>query len=213
MEQVKPVVESTNAAPKLPDMLSVVESDDGFPEVLNVCVELVGREKLINGLGGGTSGAPCATYLSNHVSVADHGMIVVVALLFDAAGKHAAEVKPANPRKQKPSLLTKKPWLSESKQHYIYLDGALPTLADGSGGNSSESAKGSGHGQGHSKRGHYRRATWRRLSHPRFRNHPNFGGRIRVRSTWVGPTSSEVEGKIYTLRQDLGAQSAASASS
>lgn len=83
----------------------------------------------------------------------------------------------------------KKPWTRTDKPYYIYLDAPTPETTSGHGTGST-----SGH-----RRGHHRRAHWRTLNHPRFKNHPQYGAKIRVRPTWVGPTEWVVDGKTYTV--------------
>lgn len=75
------------------------------------------------------------------------------------------------------------------KHHYVYLDG--PPVTSLTDGEQSELTR----------RGHARKAHWHRLMHDRFRNHPNFGGRIRIRATWIGPKEWADAGKIYTLHE------------
>lgn len=76
-----------------------------------------------------------------------------------------------------------------AKSHYIYLDGPPAHVVN-------QEADGEAK---RSVRGHARKAHWRRLTHPKFKNHPKFGQRVRVRATWVGPTEWADQGKIYTL--------------
>lgn len=47
--------------------------------------------------------------------------------------------------------------------------------------------------------GHKRRAHWRTLRDPRFRKHPHYGRRIRIRATWVGPTTWKDSHAVYTV--------------
>lgn len=75
------------------------------------------------------------------------------------------------------------------KHHYVYLDGPPAHVM-------SEEQR---EATGRTVRGHARRAHWHKLTHPRYKNHPNYGGRVRVKSTWVGPVEWVDEGKIYTL--------------
>jgi hypothetical protein len=76
-----------------------------------------------------------------------------------------------------------------SKHHYVYLDGPPARVMT-----DTELGEVTIH-----RRGHHRRAHWHRLSHERFKNHPMYGKRIRVKASWIGPTEWIDEGKIYTL--------------
>lgn len=73
--------------------------------------------------------------------------------------------------------------------HYIYLD-KPPAITL----SKSEAT-------GIKKRGHARRAHWHRLMHKRFKNHPQFGQRIRIKASWIGPKEWADSGKIYTLHE------------
>ncbi len=72
--------------------------------------------------------------------------------------------------------------------HYVYMDCPHPPESESTG-------------EGTPKRGHHRRAYWRKLSHPKFKNHPKFGQKIRVKACWVGPVEWADSGKIYTLHE------------
>jgi len=54
-----------------------------------------------------------------------------------------------------------------------------------------------------SPRGHDRRGHWRRLDHPRFRNHPKYGQRIWIKPTWIGALEKDYRGKIYRVVDPL----------
>lgn len=54
-------------------------------------------------------------------------------------------------------------------------------------------------GEGAPKRGHERRGHWRKLTHPRFRHHPKYGQKIRVRPCWVGPYEVDYQGARYVV--------------
>ena len=75
--------------------------------------------------------------------------------------------------------------------HYVYLDAPSYETKD------SEST-----GTGKSPRGHHRRAYFKVLRHPKFKNHPHYQQKIRVKSCWVGPKEWVDNGKIYTLIGD-----------
>ena len=76
-----------------------------------------------------------------------------------------------------------------AKYHYVYLDGPPANTLSKS------------EASGIKRRGHARRAHWHRLTHNRFKNHPQFGDRIRIKASWVGPKEWADEGKIYTLHE------------
>jgi hypothetical protein len=81
----------------------------------------------------------------------------------------------------------KKPWLKTDLPHILAL-------------NRMPHEKGPGNGGTHaSPKGHRRRGFWKTLRHPRFRNHPQYGSRIWVRPTWVGPLRKVVAGNIYRV--------------
>ena len=83
-------------------------------------------------------------------------------------------------------------WL-KSREHYILIDAASPAnnpefnygdaLVD-----ATASVK---------RQAHVRRAHWRRLSHPRFKE--NVGKLIRVNKAWVGPPEFKCFGSIYKI--------------
>jgi len=82
----------------------------------------------------------------------------------------------------------KKPWTRSDMPSYIYLDAPRKPQE--------HSGTGEGKPLAH---GHHRRAHWRTLSHPRFRNHPMYGKKVRVKATWVGPTEWKENNTIYTV--------------
>lgn len=114
-----------------------------------------------------------------------------------AEGMHMVEVKksPNQEDLKQKAKGYKKPWLRSDLPHYVYLD-APKTVRDSSGTYVSGDPT-------HSVRGHNRRAHWRSLTNPRFKNHPMYGKRIRVKATWVGPTEWTVGDTIYTVKGDM----------
>ena len=76
-----------------------------------------------------------------------------------------------------------------ARHHYVYLDGPPANTLSKS------------EASGIKRRGHARRAHWHRLTHDRFRNHPQFGHRIRIKASWIGPKEWADAGKIYTLHE------------
>jgi hypothetical protein len=113
-----------------------------------------------------------------------------------AEGMHMVEVrkKPNQEDLKHKAKGYKKPWLRSDLPHYVYLD-APKSVRDGHGNYVPSDPT-------HSVRGHNRRAHWRSLTNPRFRNHPMYGKRIRVKATWVGPTEWTVGDTIYTVKGD-----------
>lgn len=49
---------------------------------------------------------------------------------------------------------------------------------------------------------HRRRGHWRTLSHPRYRNHPQYGSKIYVKPSFIGPRQEVYQGNVYRLIQD-----------
>lgn len=86
---------------------------------------------------------------------------------------------------------SKKPWTREDLPRTVFLN-RMP------GEYNHSTSTGTG---GH-KRGHIRRGHWRRIEHPRFKNHPKFGSRIRVRPAWIGPENVEYKGHTYKLLKE-----------
>jgi len=82
----------------------------------------------------------------------------------------------------------KKPWMREDFSRVIFLN-RLPAERDDSVIEHT----------GRSVKGHPRRGHWHRLMHERFKNHPKYKSRIRIRPTWVGPKNTEYRGAIYKL--------------
>ena len=76
-----------------------------------------------------------------------------------------------------------------ARHHYVYLDGPPANTLSKS------------EASGIKRRGHARRAHWHRLTHDRFKNQPQFGERIRIKASWIGPKSWADAGKIYTLHE------------
>ncbi len=106
--------------------------------------------------------------------------------------KHMVEVVPSKPRPHvKTPLNAKKPWKSATGPHILFLDRMPTTPAEG------------GVAQGGTKSPHRRRGHWRTLEHPRFRHHPQYGKKIYVKPSFVGPQQTEYQGNIYKLIQPL----------
>ncbi len=78
-----------------------------------------------------------------------------------------------------------------ASHHYVYMDSAPAAVLTTSGDEPPSN-----------RRGHHRRSHWRTLSSPRYRHHPKFGQRIRVKAAWIGPKEWVDDGKIYTVHDD-----------
>lgn len=113
-----------------------------------------------------------------------------------AEGMHMVEAK-KRPTKQDLKTAAKgnkKPWTRGDMPHYIYLDAPHSTSGKG------EHTPGE---SGRKVRGHHRRAHWRTLRDPRFKNHPKYGIPMRIKQMWVGPTDWTVGDTIYTVKGEL----------
>ena len=84
----------------------------------------------------------------------------------------------------------KKPWTRKDLPSIVYLN-QMPSEKKESQGGTHASPK------AHQRRGH-----WRKLEHERFKNHPKFGQKIRVKPSWVGNKEEIVNGTIYRLKED-----------
>ena len=116
-----------------------------------------------------------------------------------AEGMHMVEVrkKPSADDLRQKAKNYKKPWLRGDLPHYIYLDAPMQGTRPG------KEQKHDPDNPAYRVRGHNRRAHWRTLTHARFKNHPQYGRRIRVKATWVGPTDWTVGDTIYTVKGDF----------
>ncbi len=117
-------------------------------------------------------------------------MLSILALFHTAEEKHERLVHVA-PDFSKGSNQRGKHHSSKyaAKHHYVYLDGPPATILT------------SGEASTIKRRGHHRRAHWHRLIHDRFKNHPEYGKRIRIKASWIGPKEWADAGKIYTLHE------------
>lgn len=106
--------------------------------------------------------------------------------------KHMVEVMPSKPKPRvKTPLNAKRPWKSATGPHILFLD-RMPTTP------SQDGVVQSGTKSPHRRRGH-----WRTLEHPRFRHHPQYGKKIYVKPSFIGPQQTEYQGNIYKLIQPL----------
>lgn len=118
-------------------------------------------------------------------------MLSILALFYTAEEKHEHLVRVTrDPTRRSHQRGNHHPSKYSPHHHYVYLDGPpAKTL------NTKE------HGESVKRRGHARKAHWHRLMHDRFKNHPDFGKRIRIRASWIGPKEWADAGKIYTLHE------------
>jgi len=84
---------------------------------------------------------------------------------------------------------SKKPWTRNDLPSIVYLN-QLPSERKEHQGGTHESP-----------RSHQRRGHWRNMVHERFKNHPKFGQKIRIKPSWVGDTKAVVNGVIYKLKE------------
>lgn len=120
------------------------------------------------------------------------GFLHYVFLYAKYGEKHAVEKVPskAKPRRITP-LNVKKPWNTATGPHILFLD-KLPTKQKEECENT-----------GSTKKPHRRRGHWRTLNHPKYRHHPQFGKKIYVKPSFIGPNESEYEGNTYRLIKPL----------
>ena len=104
--------------------------------------------------------------------------------------KHLVEVTPTKKAKTYPSLQKNRPWLGATGPRILLLDRMPTTQSERTGTHASPKP--------HRRRGH-----WKTLSHPRFRHHPQYGKKIYVKPSFVGPRQATYEGNIYRLVEPL----------
>jgi hypothetical protein len=104
---------------------------------------------------------------------------------------HVEQQYPQKKKKKGARQTPIKPWKRTDHPRTLFLQ-SMPGQTHESSGNSSR------HVSGHMRRGH-----WRTLVNPRFRHHPQYGKRIRVKPTWVGPTNTTYQGARYVLKEPL----------
>jgi len=115
-------------------------------------------------------------------------MFLTVLAFFDEvnkAGLYAVETRDTNKHRKHNA---KKPWQRKDQSTIVFL-------------NQMPQAKTSGHqgGTHQSPRYHRRRATERKLTHPRYKNHPKYGQTIPVKASWVGSKEATVNGITYKV--------------
>lgn len=102
--------------------------------------------------------------------------------------------KETTPTKQDHKSYDRKPWVCTHLPRTLFLN-QIPT-------EKTQTDK-QGKGNGSHKSGHFRRGHWRRLTNERFRHHPQFGKKIRVKPAWIGPENAEFMGARYTLMKPV----------
>ena len=85
----------------------------------------------------------------------------------------------------------KKPWTCKDYPTIIYLN-VLPSERT--------STESNGNGSHTPKKAHQRRGHWRKLDHPRFKKHPKFGKKIRIKPSWIGDKEAVVGNTIYRVK-------------
>ena len=129
--------------------------------------------------------------LKEHAAMAKQ-LLLDVFLYSKYGEKHAVYKTPAKPKpKVRTQLNSKRPWTTATGPHILFLD-KLPT-------NNSDATTGTGT----PKKPHKRRGHWRILQDPRYRHHPQYGKRIYVKPSFIGPEQTEYEGNIYKLIKPL----------
>ena len=115
-------------------------------------------------------------------------MMITVLTFFDEidkAGLYAVEAKHTGKHRKHNA---KRPWQRKDQSTIQFLN-QMPQAHNAE-------AQG-GHHQ--SPRYHRRRATTRKLTHPRFKNHPKYGQEIAVKASWVGNKEETVNGITYKV--------------
>ena len=117
-------------------------------------------------------------------------VLTILALFVTAEVRHERLVHVVkNPRNGINQRGNHHPSKYAANHHYVYLDGPPANILS------------KNEASGIKRRGHSRRAHWHRLMHDRFKNHPQFGQRIRIKASWIGPKEWADAGKIYTLHE------------
>jgi hypothetical protein len=129
--------------------------------------------------------------LKEHAAMATQ-LLLDVFLYSKYGERHAVEKTSAKPKtKVKTQLNSKRPWTTATGPHILFLD-RLPTNKP-----NAET------GTGTPKKPHRRRGHWRILQDPRYRHHPQYGKRIYVKPSFIGPEQTIYEGNIYKLIKPL----------
>ena len=101
----------------------------------------------------------------------------------EIAGLFSVEAKGISHRKHN----AKKPWQRSDLVSIRFLN-KMPTEHKESQG-----------GTHQSPRYHFRRGTKRKLTHPRYKNHPKYGKEIDVKASWVGEREATVNNVTYKV--------------
>ena len=102
--------------------------------------------------------------------------------------KHPVEVAPSVPANPSSPKNKGKPWRIKGPS-LLLLDRMPSQTAPGTGTHASPKP--------HRRRGH-----WRTLTNARYKNHPQYGGKIYVKPSFIGPRKEVYQGNVYRLMQD-----------
>ncbi len=101
--------------------------------------------------------------------------------------KHPVEVRAKAPANPNAPTNKSAPWRIKGPS-LLLLDRMPSQTAPGTGTHASPTP--------HRRRGH-----WRTLSHPRYKNHPQYGSKIYVKPSFIGPVQEVYQGNVYRLIQ------------
>ena len=102
--------------------------------------------------------------------------------------KHPVEVSPKVPANPNSPKNKGKPWRIKGPS-LLLLDRMPSQTAPGTGTHASPTP--------HRRRGH-----WRTLTNARYKNHPQYGGKIYVKPSFIGPRQEVYQGNVYRLMQE-----------
>lgn len=129
-----------------------------------------------------------------HVKLVKNDLVIELAILLvmfqqaDEKGQNLVRITEQQPSNRKKRAASNSPSRYRPSHHFVYMDSPHVQSTRNKDGEIT-----------HHKRGHHKRAHWRKMTHPRYKNHPKFGKRIRIPACWVGPKEWVDDGKIYTV--------------
>lgn len=114
----------------------------------------------------------------------------ILKVFMEADARHLVQVNPKrDPRGNTSHHRKRHQWKARvPKHHYIYLDAPPSDLMP------THSSTGKPLTTGHKRRAH-----WRTLRAVRYRKHPNYLKKIRIREAWIGPKTWSDSGAVYTI--------------
>lgn len=112
-------------------------------------------------------------------------MVTVLAFFKEVSESDVYPVKMQGTQHRK--VHEKKPWTRRDLVTIQYLNQLPREKAPHKGGTHA------------SPRLHQRRGTWRRLTNPRFKNHPKYGDKIWVKPCWAGEREAVINGVTYKV--------------